>query len=245
MKLFGATHIGHVRRLNQDQFLICEKGVFKLCVICDGMGGANAGEVASLQACTSLKESFEQHLPKSASTQDLTTWLKEAIQNANLSVYKMAKANPAYQGMGTTLVATLFSNEHGIVANIGDSRAYLMDEHQSLIQITDDHSLVNSWIKSGKMSLEESKLHPQRSVLTNVVGVTHPVSLDIFEIDVAFSELLICSDGLHGMLSDSDIETLLNHHHSTHQKVENLIQAALNAGGQDNVTVVLLHKGQS
>lgn len=243
MKISASTHIGHLRRINQDQFLTIEKQGFHLCVVCDGMGGANAGEVASATACAALKASFENNPPQQDNLSSLSAWLKEQIQSANLAVYNLSMANANYHGMGTTLVAALFSKNHALIANIGDSRAYLLNERSQLIQISEDHSLVNQWIKAGKMTVEEAKSHPQRSVLTNVLGVNHPVSMDLFELDIPYSDVLICSDGLHGMLEDEAIEAILNRNLSTQHKVDALIQAALDKGGLDNVTVVLAHRG--
>jgi len=243
MKTFGLTDIGLLRRSNQDQYFIAHHKEFSLMVVCDGMGGANAGEVASLLACTSLKDRFHQNVPSSKDAHGLSTWLKEAVQLANHTVYVESIQTPTYAGMGTTLVAALFSKQSVVVANIGDSRAYLLDEKGELLQITEDHSLVNQMIKEGKITAQEAKIHPQRSVLTNVLGVVDPVQMDLFTLDMPFKLLVCFSDGVHGLVDDEVIETILNQKQSIELTAHALVQAAKDKGGVDNITVAIAQRG--
>lgn len=242
MKFAGASDIGRLRRSNQDTFLIAEHESVTLIAVCDGMGGANAGEIASDMACVSLKTSFTEAGPMGSDLETLKSWLETAIRQANSEIYRLSLKVPAYAGMGTTLVAAIFTPTATLVANVGDSRAYLLDDTNRLSQITDDHSLVNVLIKQGKLSPEQAKVHPQRSVLTNVLGVQEPVAIDFFPIVKPYKGLLCCSDGLHGMVADEQLERILATKTGLKRKVTQLIHQANANGGADNVTVALAWK---
>jgi PPM family protein phosphatase len=242
MKIEGLSNIGLIRRINQDSFLIVEKDDIKLMMVCDGMGGANAGEVASLVATQSMRNFFESSDFKNVSIDKLKIWLKESFVKMNRSIYNEAQLNENYSGMGTTAVAILFYNDDIICANVGDSRAYLLDVNNKLVQITDDHSLINELIKSNRITVDQAKSHPQRSVLTNVCGVMDHIDVDLFEIKQDIKGILCCSDGLHNMLSDKRIELILKQRRSLVNKVEQLILEANQEGGYDNITVTLAWK---
>lgn len=242
MKYYGQSHIGSVRKLNQDQFVLSSHSDLHLMVVCDGMGGANAGEVASEQACQSLKLIFNEHPPVNRDVQSLAAWLKQAILEANKNVFALSQTQSSYFGMGTTLVAALVNSKHTIVANVGDSRAYILDKTQALVQVTHDHSLVQQWLTEGKISADEAKSHPQRSVLTNALGVSPNVKVDVFEVDVPYTKLLLCSDGVHGMMEDAQLHDLLAQSLSAKELSHAIIEMALFKGGLDNITVTLAVK---
>ncbi len=230
MKIEGLSSIGLIRRINQDSFLIAEKDDIKLMMVCDGMGGANAGEVASLVATQSMRNLFESSDFNDVSKDKLKTWLKESFIKMNQSIYNEAQLNEEYSGMGTTAVAVLIHKEDIICANVGDSRAYLLDVNNKLVQITDDHSLINELIKSNRITPDQAKSHPQRSVLTNVCGVMEHVNVDLFDIKQDIKGIMCCSDGLHNMLSDKRIELILKQRRSLVTKVEQLIIEANHEG---------------
>ena len=242
MKMLGNSHIGCIRRINQDNFLIEEKDEVQLMMVCDGMGGANAGELASLIATQSMHKQFSRTDFSHMSKENLNHWLKEAFIKMNQSIFDEAQLNDNYTGMGTTAVAFLVSKECILCANVGDSRAYILDINNKLIQLTEDHSLVNELIKSKKITIEQAKTHPQRSVLTNVCGVMEKVVIDIFEVKDEIKGLLCCSDGLHNMLNHNRIESILKQRKSIENKVERLISESNQAGGYDNITVTLAWK---
>jgi len=242
MKIEGLSNIGLIRRINQDSFLIAEKDDIKLMMVCDGMGGANAGEVASLVATQSMRKLFESSDFNDVSKDKLKTWLKESFIKMNLSIYNEAQLNEEYSGMGTTAVAVLIHKEDIICANVGDSRAYLIDVNNKLVQITDDHSLINELIKSNRITPDQAKSHPQRSVLTNVCGVMEHIDVDLFDVKQDIKGIVCCSDGLHNMLSDKRIELILKQRRSLVNKVEQLIIEANQEGGYDNITVTLAWK---
>lgn len=242
MKMLGNSHIGLTRRINQDNFLIEEKDGVQLMMVCDGMGGANAGEVASLIAVQAMHNTFLSADFTHVSKDYLTAWLKNAFIKMNRQVFDEAQLNEDYLGMGTTAVAFLVYKDIILCANVGDSRAYILNTNNKLIQITEDHSLVNELIKSKRISPEQAKTHPQRSVLTNVCGVVEKVVIDIFDVKEEIKGLLCCSDGLHNMLDDKKIESILKQKRSIEHKVDQLIQDSNQAGGYDNITVTLAWK---
>lgn len=242
MKYYGQSHIGSVRKLNQDQFVLSSNHDLHLLVVCDGMGGANAGEVASEKACQVLKSIFSDNPPENRDVQSLAVWLKQAIQATNKEVYALSQTQSSYYGMGTTLVAALVHSKHTVVANVGDSRAYILDKTQALVQVTQDHSLVQQWMAEGKISANEAKSHPQRSVLTNALGVSPSVKVDVFEVDVPYTKLLLCSDGVHGMMEDGELHDLLAQSLSAKELSHAIIEMALFKGGLDNITVTLAVK---
>lgn len=239
MKMVGLSNIGLMRRINQDNFLIEEKNGVKFMMVCDGMGGANAGEVASLIATQSMQKLFNSESFDNSSKDELRAWLKQAFISMNRSIYDEAQLNDDYSGMGTTAVAILVFNDIVLCANVGDSRAYLLDMDNKLSQITEDHSLINELLKYKRITPEQAKVHPQRSVLTNVCGVMDHVEVDIFEVKPNIKGIICCSDGLHNMLNDKRIELILKQRRNTENKVEQLIKEANQAGGADNITVTL------
>lgn len=239
MKWLGKSDIGLVRKLNQDNYFVLQDKGFTLAIVCDGMGGAKAGEVASLEACNFMKSYFNDHMIQSNHIEDMKAWLRLGIQQTNAHIHRLSRDTKAYEGMGTTMVAVLSYENICVLANVGDSRIYICTETE-FKQITEDHSLVQTWINEGRISEENAKNHPQRSVLTNVLGVLNQTSIDVFSFDHSVIGILLCSDGLHGFVSDDEIEEIVRHRHTLSQKVDGLIEIANQKGGLDNTTVVLL-----
>jgi PPM family protein phosphatase len=217
----GASDPGRRRRRNEDSYVIDPP----LFAVADGMGGAQAGEVASKLAAGAVKERGAD--------------VEELIQEANRRVHQRSIEDPNASGMGTTL--TVASVENGMVSigHVGDSRAYLVREGR-LEQVTDDHSLVGELMRSGKLSAEEAETHPQRSVITRALGTDPDVDVDMFPIESRAGDLfLICSDGLTTMVDDHKILELVEQHRDDLQAlVKSLIKAANKGGGEDNITVV-------
>ena len=217
----GASDPGRRRRRNEDSYVIDPP----LFAVADGMGGAQAGEVASKLAAGAVKERGAD--------------VEELIQEANRRVHQRSIEDPNASGMGTTL--TVASVENGMVSigHVGDSRAYLVREGR-LEQVTDDHSLVGELMRSGKLSAEEAETHPQRSVITRALGTDPDVDVDMFPIESRAGDLfLICSDGLTTMVDDGTILEVVEQHRDDLQTlVKSLIKAANKGGGEDNITVV-------
>ena len=227
------TDPGRRRRNNEDVF-VCEPPLF---AIADGMGGAQAGEVASGLAAEALKEGEDG---KGTSEERV----KALIQSANRRVYEKAQQDMALAGMGTTLTLALVDEGTVTFGHVGDSRAYRLRDGK-LEQITDDHSLVAELTRAGKLSEEEAETHPQRSVITRALGTDPDVDGDVFQIETEEGDVfLLCSDGLSDMVDDGTIEETLQRHRANLKKAaQELVKAANKGGGEDNITVLLFEVG--
>lgn len=231
LQAFGLSDVGCVRANNEDYHLICRD--FGLYVIADGMGGAAAGEHASRLAV----ETVYEHI-KNSVVVDIGT-LVAAFEEANRRVRVTAAANSALEGMGTTLVALLQTGDELLIASVGDSRAYLFDGDQ-LTQITDDQTWVNEMGRRLGMSEANLKTHPMRHVLTAAIGADGPLSVNTYTIRTRpRAHILLCCDGLHGSVNEMKISQILGSHMPLQTKCHSLIEAAREAGGPDNITVVL------
>ena len=222
------SNTGNKRRRNEDSFVVAPP----LFAVADGMGGAQAGEVASKLAAAALADTDLG----SAGGEERVVAL---IQEANRRVYERSHADPSASGMGTTITVALVEGTRVTFGHVGDSRAYLLRDGV-LEQLTEDHSLVNELMKSGKLSPEEAETHPQRSVITRALGTDPDVDVDTFVVEAKEGDLfLICSDGLTTMVGDEDILDLLERsHNDLDRAAKSLVAAANRAGGEDNITVV-------
>ena len=227
------TDSGRRRRNNEDVY-VCEPPLF---AIADGMGGAQAGEVASGLAAQALKEGED-------GTGTAEERVDALIQSANRRVYEKAKEDPALSGMGTTLTLALVGDDSVTMGHVGDSRAYRLRDGK-LEQVTQDHSLVAELTRAGKLSEEEAETHPQRSVITRALGTDPDVDGDVFLVETQEGDVfLLCSDGLSDMVGDQTIEEILQTHHDSLKKTaQELVKAANRAGGEDNITVLLFEVG--
>ena len=219
---------GRRRRRNEDNYVV-EPPLF---AVADGMGGAQAGEVASKLAASALEGGRSEEL-------DGLEQVNALIQNANRRIYDRASTDPTASGMGTTMTVALVEGMSVVIWHVGDSRAYLV-RGDSMEQLTEDHSLVNELLKSGKLTEEEAHVHPQRSVITRAVGTDPDVDVDAFTIEAEDGDVfLICSDGLTDMVSDVDILDLIDRNRGDLEKaVRALVQFANKEGGEDNITAV-------
>lgn len=223
-----ASDTGRRRRRNEDNYVVAPP----LFAVADGMGGAQAGEVASKLATAALE---------SVTTEELSGLerVDALIQEANRRIYDRASTDPTASGMGTTMTVALVEGMTVVIGHVGDSRAYLV-RGDSMEQLTEDHSLVNELLKSGKLSEEEAHVHPQRSVITRAVGTDPDVDVDAFAIEAEDGDVfLICSDGLTDMVDDVDILELIDRSRDDLEKaVRSLVQFANKEGGEDNITAV-------
>jgi protein phosphatase len=224
----AATDTGRKRRRNEDAYVVAPP----LFAVADGMGGAQAGEVASKLAAAALSDTD----PGSLSGTERVTSL---FQEANRRVYERSATDPAVSGMGTTMTVALVEGNDVVIGHVGDSRAYRLRDGR-IEQLTDDHSLVNELMKSGKLSPEEAETHPQRAVITRALGTDPDVDVDAFAVPAQAGDVfLICSDGLTTMVDDDDILALLESNLDDLPKAGKALVAAANRyGGEDNITVV-------
>lgn len=242
MKIAGRSDIGLVRENNQDNYLITKnaKGDF-LAVVCDGIGGAKAGDVASLMATKNIGESFS-NIEGFQDVDEGAVWFKKILNETNDLIYSTTVTTAEYAGMGTTFVGALIVNNEIVVANVGDSRAYVLED-DNLRQVTTDHSLVHELVMSGQITAAEEESHPQRNVLTNALGVVGDLRVDTFKVNEG-SKLLLCTDGLSGYVKkDKLYEIISNPDYSIDQILENLIAKANKVGGYDNITIIIADIG--
>lgn len=225
---FGSrTDIGCLRDHNEDSLVVTPP----LFAVADGMGGHAAGEVASEIAVRVLSEQAPEH-PDGAA-------LGRAIEEANRAIIQAAHEGRGRQGMGTTMTAAMLEGERLVIAQVGDSRAYLLHQGK-LQQLTRDHSLMADMIEAGQLTPEEARTHPQRSVITRALGSDAHLQPDIYEINVETGDrLLICSDGLSGMVFDDEIENTMRRIQDPQRCASQLVNEAIAAGGHDNVTVIV------
>jgi PPM family protein phosphatase len=222
------TDTGRQRRDNEDS-AFARAPVF---VVADGMGGAQAGEVASRIAV----EAFEQGLPDSGSPEER---LAERVREANAQIYERSRADRGRAGMGTTLTAAYVDDTHVAIAHVGDSRAYLFRDG-SLQRLTQDHSLVDELVRRGKLTEEQAAEHPQRSIITRALGPEPDVEVDTWTYPARAGDvILLCSDGLTSMISEERVKTILADNDNLDAAADALIREANEAGGRDNITVVL------
>ena len=225
----GVSDTGRRRRRNEDSY-VCEPPLF---AVADGMGGAQAGEVASRLAAAVLQEVNGEQLSRGA--------IAELIQEANRRVFQRSNEDAAASGMGTTLtVALVESSDTVAIGHVGDSRAYRVRDGR-LEQLTEDHSLVGEMMRSGKLSAEEAEAHPQRSVITRALGTEPDVDVDTFTVETQPGDVfLLCSDGLTTMVPDGEILSLLDASGGDLERAaRRLVEAANRSGGEDNITVVV------
>jgi len=242
MKIAYDTHTGKVRQINQDRVCVLKNTANEYFgVICDGMGGHLAGELAASMVLESLCESFLEASPI-RTQKDAIKWLNEAVNDANQLVYKDAQSNRQHQGMGTTLVCCLVLADVVIIGHVGDSRAYLYDQFK-LIQLTKDHTYVNLLVESGSITKEQAKCHPKKNILMKALGVFDEVVVSTLIMENKHQFFLLCSDGLYNALADEEIIEILREDNVLEEKVLKMIQKANQNGGPDNISVVLMNGG--
>ena len=238
MQTFSITDTGRTRDANQD-YVFCEEhaiGSFlNLFIVADGMGGHNAGDTAS-RMCVEVVVS---QIEKSTKVTPIGI-LEQAVAAANETVYDASLEDVALYGMGTTLVGTVVFGDTAYVINVGDSRLYAFRD--TLKQVTVDHSLVEEMVQSGKLQKEAIRTHPNKNIITRALGTNRTVKADCFEIEVREGDvLLLCSDGLTNMLEDDRIESIIKQYKNDMKRAgEILIEEANEAGGKDNISVVLV-----
>lgn len=237
----GKTDVGQKRQNNQDCFLIKELGEgLILMIVCDGMGGAAGGSEASTLAA----QTFSQYVEKKISLdkkEEYLSVLEKALETANNSVSEKAKSSKELNGMGTTIVAAIFDNDCYYCLWVGDSRIYAVTGN-SLLQISHDHSFVQTLIDNGSITPDEAKIHPNRNIITKAVGTDSFISGDVCKIDAKnINGILLCTDGLCGYVEESDIAKTCLDEKDSEKCCERLVEIANNAGGSDNITVVV-HK---
>ncbi len=250
LRSFGATNVGRKRKHNEDNFLIDND--LKLFIVADGMGGHNAGEVASEMAIKVIRREIlsQKELLRKAIQDDVEgnqeepkeaiLILENAIQTACYEVFHQAQQNESKKGMGTTVVVVLVVGDKGLVAHVGDSRVYLVRKGH-LHQLTEDHSMVQEQLRQGKITKEEAENSPYKNVITRAVGIYEYVPPDIIFLELAKGDrFLLCSDGVHPYFKDKELLSHLSSQETLNSIVDNIVQAVLNGGAHDNLTAVVV-----
>ena len=236
------TDVGRVRELNEDTYLVKKYGDATLFAVFDGMGGAKAGETASAMARDEVEKYFDGFFENFSRTEPaaIQAALASAADRANFKIFSLATADKEYEGMGTTMVAALCISDKVYIANIGDSRAYLIDK-DGAYQITRDHSFVQYLVDIGKITPEEARTNPKKNIITRAVGVDKEVSVDVSVLEkkqYKNKTLLLCSDGLSNYIETSSLAAILKKCASCEELCQVLVDTANEAGGQDNITCV-------
>jgi len=247
MELWGITDSGKVRKHNQDVFQTFSKDDKNIAVlvVCDGMGGANAGNIASGLAADAfmkyIKDDIEA-ITDDYSRADIATMMTNAVLSANTEVYEKSMEDEEFSGMGTTLTAAVSTNHGEVVANVGDSRLYHISD-DNITQITRDHSVVEDMIERGEITRTEARKHPSRNLITRALGTGVYEPPDIFFLEMKSDDsIVLCSDGLTNVVFDSEIKNELERGGTVRESCEVLVDKALSRGAPDNVTVVILKK---
>ena len=237
LKTFSITDVGKERKLNQDYVFTSEIPVGKLAnlfIVADGMGGHNAGDYASKYTIETIVEEIE----KSKDT-SVVKILEKAIQSANRHIRKKSQESEGLNGMGTTVVAATIHGDEMCVANVGDSRLYVIN--QEIKQITEDHSLVEEMVRMGGIRREQARSHPKKNIITRAIGAEDELEIDFFLVKLKKGDfVLLCSDGLTNMIEDEEIRMILQGQRDIVEKAEALVATANNNGGKDNIAVILI-----
>ena len=241
MKAYYITDTGKVRTHNEDSVMIVQNlsGEY-LMVVADGMGGHKAGEVASSIVVNGLTDKFKK-LETIGEKQDAVNWIRKNANELNEAIFKYTDEFEESKGMGTTLVLAIVTNNYILFGNVGDSSGFVMKKGV-LYKVTKDHSLFNLLVETGELTPEEAENHPRKNVLMRALGANNPIDVDIFDVDMGSDAILLCSDGLTNMLTNAQIEKVLNSDLSLEERIVKLIRKSNLRGGTDNVSIAYLEK---
>lgn len=242
IQVCGITDTGLVRKENQDAYAVKEQtdSGYTICVVCDGMGGAAGGKLASSIAVATFVEELEKILRPSMSAEQLREASSYAVSLANAAIQSTAGTDPAYRGMGTTLVSAVAYTGGAVITNVGDSRAYHITP-RGINRVTKDHSLVESMVERGDITAEEARRHPNRNLITRALGPDIDAECDGYICPMAEGEfLLLCTDGLVNTVTDQEMLSEVLHGDGLERILERLLEIARAHGAPDNVTAVLL-----
>lgn len=237
MKIEALTDVGKIRKINEDNFAYFVSDEYSYALVADGMGGHQAGEVASKMAVDTISEYINEHISEDFDHFRIKELLTDAFSCANEKIYNYSCENESVMGMGTTATLCMVRNGFLIYAHIGDSRAYTIND--TIKQITNDHSYVQELVKLGQITPAEAKNHPRRNYITRAMGVEADVKTDTGIKTYKGEKILICSDGLHGKFEDSELLDILSKKNAP-KAIKTLIKTANDRGGEDNITAIIM-----
>lgn len=240
MEVACITDMGKSREINEDNCVHCKiDSTWELLIVADGMGGHNAGEVASSIAVESIINYIKSNLQESETCEGIVQIIKSAVLKANSDIYMQSVSNNSYSGMGTTVTLAMLSRETILIGHVGDSRAYIVAGNK-LSRLTSDHSLVAELVKNGTITELEAQNHPQKNIITRALGTGESLEVDIETINVTEDYIIIlCTDGLTNMVSDEDIEQILINVGDVDAAAQKMVDIANELGGYDNITVAI------
>ncbi|MCM1285581.1 MAG: Stp1/IreP family PP2C-type Ser/Thr phosphatase [Acetobacter sp.] len=243
MKIVAKTDKGRVRDNNQDAYAVGEfSDEVVWAVVCDGMGGAAGGNIASALAVKVISDKINASYRDNMRDSSIQNMLDSALAAANIEVYDFAEANAELKGMGTTVVCAIVRNNQAFIAHAGDSRAYIIKSDNTSKQVTVDHSYVQDLLASGRITSEEALIHPKKNIITRAVGVDKSIKVDFDQIDLDEGDtVLLCTDGLSNYVSDDEmLEIMSDGKH--YAFADRFVTRANDNGGGDNITVVIISK---
>lgn len=241
MNYVSATDKGKVRKNNEDFHAVLSVGDSTVFVVADGMGGHAVGEVASRTAVEFALSTLPKQLEKAKSVKQIENVLSDTIEKANVRVYLQSLDNKDYRGMGTTLTLAVLRDWRLYISHIGDCRTYLL-HGSNFERLTVDHTLVQELVDMGSISEKEAQSHPKRHVLVRSLGVNEYMAPDTYSYDISPGDLIVmCTDGLYGCVEEKEIKRIIKRHKNLNTCAQQLINAANEGGGTDNITVILIH----
>ncbi len=237
MKTFSMTDVGKIRQINQDYIFTSENPIGRLpnlFIVADGMGGHNAGDFASRYTVESVVNAI-----KNSNKTEKVAIIREAIEETNRKLIEKASEDTLLTGMGTTIVLCTVEGDEACVANVGDSRLYLLGDR--IKQVTKDHSLVEEMVRMGELEPENARIHPNKNIITRAIGAVDEVAVDFFTLPLhEGNRILLCSDGLTNMVEDDEIQMIVDRQQDLVDGVQQLIACANRNGGKDNIAVILI-----
>ena len=237
VKYTSVTNIGLHRKENQDSLEVVERNGALMAVICDGIGGGNGGSTASNMGIDLLYKDFLKQEPFN-SIEEIHYWFKTTIKRVNEMIFRASLKNIAYQGMGTTMICVVIWNKQNIAFNIGDSRLYYVKDG-ILECLSHDETFAYQMYLRDEITLEETTTHPKRNILMNALGIDKNIDFELIQFDSEWDHLLLCSDGLHGYVADSEIESAMKTSDIIERR-QKLMSLAIDSGGFDNISLILI-----
>lgn len=240
MKIYAKTDTGRVRNINQDcfDFQVLDPN-FSFAVVCDGMGGTKAGEVASLLACENVKNCVNESFKENLSEDEIKDLVINSVKISNDEILKKAKEDKRYLGMGTTIVLAVVYNDIVHVSHIGDSRAYIISNGK-IEQLTKDHSMVQQMVESGEITSEQAKNHPKKNIITRALGINKEIEVDYISANLKENDaVFLCTDGLSNYVDDKNIVKYIKKYDGQ-EIVDRLVDKANELGGNDNITALIM-----
>ncbi|NLW43206.1 MAG: Stp1/IreP family PP2C-type Ser/Thr phosphatase [Tissierellia bacterium] len=239
MKFDAVSNVGKVRNNNEDSYYISEKENFPLFIVADGIGGHNFGEIASKMAVDVIKNTIKT-IENYDNLDELESDMIKAISNANDEVYDMSNSADEYAGMGTTLTALYVYHDSMLIGHVGDSRTYAVNDRE-IRQLTEDDTIVNRLLKLGEITPSEAINHPKKNIITNAIGTDSNIDISLVQYNYGKGEyILMCTDGLTDMATNEEILNTINEQKTPSKISAKLLEIALEAGGKDNITLIIL-----